>query len=332
MPSHEVPNVPRVNVIIPARNAAETLSETLASLAAQTFVDWEVILVDDGSADETAAIGRAFHGPLRLLANESSKGPSASRNMAAEFAGGELLAMLDADDLWKPDYLRRLVAQFDAARESGRRVGIVAANAEILGPDGLLPETFHDRVGFEAPVTMRRLLYNNVLLPMALCPRDVFLEVGGYNASVRYGEDYDLWLRIVERGYDVIVDESVLATYRVRHDAASTSTAELARGTARVYELALQRRLLSSSERRLARRQRRLQLAVAARASIATAGREGERTLERRLRALPLTALAALEHPERWIGWVRSRPRDAQGLSRHEWRERGRLRRRRAHG
>jgi len=305
--------VPRVSVIVAARDAAATLPDTLASVAAQTFADWEVVLVDDGSTDETAELARSFPGRLRLLRNEVAQGPSAARNTAAEHADGELLAMLDADDMWQPGYLERQLARYDAATAAGRRIGLITCNAALLGPRGPLPDTYYERVGYRSPVTLATLLHNNVLPSMATCPRTVFVEAGAYDPNLRHGEDYDLWLRILELGYEVIGDDDVLATYRFRAGAASVDTVRLSEGTARVYELALQRGHLDAHERRIARRQRRLQRAVAGRARLAAGDGGGPIG---RLRLLPLAALVALEHPDRWIGWLRGGARDA-GPSRH---------------
>jgi glycosyltransferase involved in cell wall biosynthesis len=308
--------VPRVSVIVAAKNAADTLPATLASIAAQSYTDWEVVLVDDGSSDATAAIAREFDGPISVYANAASQGPSSARNTAVEHASGELLATLDSDDTWKPDFLWRTVDAYDRCVAEGRRIGLVSTDAELVSAAGQSEASYLAWVGYRAPVTLDSMLVNNVLPSIVLCPRAVFAELGGYDASIRHGEDFDLWLRILEAGYEVHIVEHVLATYTVRGDAASADTARLATGAAHAYDLALHRGHLTPRQRRIAKRQRRLYRAVAARATIAGDALAGRPTLIARLRMIPATIGVALTHPERWLVWLRRGVRDP-GPSRH---------------
>jgi GT2 family glycosyltransferase len=311
--------MPRVSVIVAAKNAATTLPATLESIARQSFTDWEVVVVDDGSDDDTAGVARSFTGRLVLVTHPASLGPSAARNSGARRASGELLAMLDADDEWKPGYLTRVVERFDAARTAGQAVGLVTTDADLVGAGIQGGVTHHVRVNLKQPVTLSELVRENVLTPMALCPRDVFIEVGGYDERLRYGEEYDLWLRIAEAGYTILADPEPLAVYRMHSSAASTDAVRMAEGVARVCELAIERGALTPRQRRVVRRQRRLHLAVVERARLATARRDGEPTMGRLVRSAPLLLIAALEHPGRWWKWLRRGPRPAQGAGRHIW-------------
>ena len=306
----------RVSVIVAAKNAEATLQSTLTSIANQTYTDWEVVLVDDGSTDSTRTIAERFDGPITVHVNATSRGPSSARNTAVEHASGELVAMLDADDEWKPEFLRRLVGAYDGLVAAGRSVGLLSSDAELRGAGGPSRESYLRWVGFKAPVTMDRLLVNNILPSIVVCPRAVFVEVGGYDDGVRHGEDHDLALRVLEAGYEIHVVDEVLATYRFRADAASADTVRLASGEARVYDLALQRDRLTPRQRRIARRQRRLYRAVAARAAIAAIALEGRPTFFARVRMIPVTVRVVLTHPERWLKWLRRGVRDP-GPSRH---------------
>jgi glycosyltransferase involved in cell wall biosynthesis len=302
--------MPRVSVITPARDAAPFLPETLGSVFAQTYDDWEVVLVDDGSTDGTGEVARRFGERVRVLETPHSLGPAAARNLAVREAGGELLATLDADDLLDREYLAHQVGLYDRESSLGR-VGIVACNARLLGPDGFAAETWVDRVGDAHGATLDDLLRENLVFGNAIFPRTAFEEAGGYDTSLRISEDYDLWLRIVERGYRVVATRRPLAVYRMRTDSLMAD-AELRAGTARrVYELAIERGALTPRQRRLARKNRRLHALLQRRAVIASDRREGRRGMAARLSTLPATALVALEHPERWRAWALGRgPRD----------------------
>lgn len=299
--------MPRVSVIVAARDAAGTLPEALASVVGQTYADWEIVVADDASSDATAAIAAGFP-RTRVVATGGPLGPGGARNAAARAATGELLATLDADDAWEPELLATQVAAHDAA---GAGVGLVTCDAQLVGVHGALGETFSQRVGSAAGLTLDRLLETNLVFTSVLVPRAVFERMGGYEASLPQAEDYDLWLRIVEEGLTVVHTPRALARYRLRDDSLTASSPQAAEGTAAVLERALARGRLTPRQRRIARRQARLQRLTAERARIALAAAAGERVLGRRLRAAPATARVALEHPGRWGAWLRRGARPA---------------------
>ena len=109
---------PKVSVIIPAYNAAPYLAETLASVFAQSYPDYEIIVVDDGSTDDTLAVLEQFADRITLI-RKPNGGPASARNAGLRQARGELLAFLDGDDLWLPDKLAAQVERDDS--EIGRR-------------------------------------------------------------------------------------------------------------------------------------------------------------------------------------------------------------------
>ena len=110
--------MPVVSVVIPAYNAARTLGDTVRSVLDQTFDDLEVVVVDDGSRDSTAAVAGGFGEPVRCISTPNG-GVSRARNVGIEAARGRYLAFLDADDLWDADKLRRQVELLDASPETG---------------------------------------------------------------------------------------------------------------------------------------------------------------------------------------------------------------------
>jgi glycosyltransferase involved in cell wall biosynthesis len=302
---------PRVSVIVAARDAARTIGETLESVKTQTFGDWELVVVDDGSQDATGALAEAAG--ARVLRNERALGPGAARNQAAAAAAGELLAILDADDLFLPPYLERQLAVYETARAEGRRVGAVCCDAELLAESGPTGRRWSDRVGKAERIDLATLLEENVVFGLALVPKAVFAEVGGYDEDPAMGvEDYDLWVRIAERGYEIVSNPDVLALYRLGTVSRSAQVERESAAGRLLFERVLARGELTRRERRIARRRRRVHTVVLLRARLA-AQPSPARKLLLGLRLAPLALLSALEHPSRWRHWLRGgvRPADA---------------------
>jgi glycosyltransferase involved in cell wall biosynthesis len=284
--------MPRVSVIIPALNAEAHISQALDSVSAQTFGDWEIIVVDDGSRDRTAEVAEAHNSNPIVLRKPVTGGAGAARNAAIAASSGELLALLDADDYWLEEYLEHQVALYDGHGGHARRVGIVTCDASILGHDGFRPYTYMKYVQCPDAISLRRLLLSNPIYTSVLTSRVAVEEAGGYANFP--AEDYDLWLRLVELGYRVVVGRRVLAVYRLGAASVSANPRRLARSEAQVYERALSRANLSPRERRIACRSLRRRRAIGR-----ILGDDGVSYREL-LRALPLLTLVALENPRTW--------------------------------
>ena len=298
-----------VSVVVPAHDAAATLPEALASIAAQTCSDFELIVVDDGSSDATGDIARAAG--ARVLRNETALGPGAARNRGVREARGELFALLDADDTWRPAYLERQLAVLAA----NPGASVVCCDADLVGPDlEPLGLTFHDRVGRVDRIDLDALLRENYVFGRVLCCRADFLAVGGFDEHGLGAEDYDLWLRMAEHGYRFVFNPEVLATYRLHPGALSAQVEGRARDAAVMMERALERGALSRRQRRIARRRRRMFRLVEARARIAPMS--GPRRAAEIGRLLPALTVAILQHPDRWRAWLRRGVRPA-GADRH---------------
>jgi teichuronic acid biosynthesis glycosyltransferase TuaG len=285
--------MPRVSVIIPAFNAEEHLGEALRSVQSQTYDDWEIVVCDDCSTDATAELARSFGDRVTLVQTEVNSGPATARNLAIRHSGGELLAFLDADDYWLPAYLERLVSLHDLEQAAGDNVGIVACNASLLQAGRLRPETYMEIVGFPQKVTLRRLLRANPFAG-ALTPRRVVDEVGGFCPELSRSQDFDLWIRIVEAGHQVVATNEVLAVRRIRPQSWSSDVGLTALYTQATYRHALERGKLSPREQRVARRELRH-----ARLIERAVSEEGL-SYGRALRALPLLLLVVAEHPDTW--------------------------------
>jgi glycosyltransferase involved in cell wall biosynthesis len=188
---------PRVSVVVATRNRRAVLARALASVGAQHFRDFEVVVVDDGSADGTADWLRAEHGAVCLVALPRSCGAAAARNRGVERARGEIVAFLDDDDVWHPSYLGTQVAQFDAHPDvelcSTGHVEVDAAG-RVARPD-LRPL-------FDYADPLVHLLAECPLhtLSIVACRRAAFARIGAFDEALAIVHDLDWYLRLVAGG------------------------------------------------------------------------------------------------------------------------------------
>jgi glycosyltransferase involved in cell wall biosynthesis len=214
--------MPKVDIIIPAYNAAKFLSDAIQSVIAQTFDDWRIILIDDGSTDNTPEIAQQFIeqlGAKLMYIRQPNAGLPAARNAAIRNSSAELLALLDADDIWLPSRLADSVACF----EGRPQVGLAYAFNSRVDASGALIDTFARRQkhaeGRIAPYIYMRMV--DLPCPTITFRRSAVDEVGLFDETLRATEDRDLWLRIAQR-YEVALIPKVLALYRTSPDAMTT--------------------------------------------------------------------------------------------------------------
>lgn len=209
---------PAVDVIVPCFNGARYLAQALDSVVAQTFGDWRIVLVDDGSTDRTPEIAAGYAarlGARMLHIRQGNRGLAATRNVAirvsGEAGGAELLALLDADDVWLPERLGRSVAALRAAPAAGLSYGFVTTIDEWDRPIQTYADLLPGREGrIAASIYTRRL---HLPCPTVTFRRRHFEAAGGFDETMRATEDRDLWLRIALEAEVVCVPE-VLALYR----------------------------------------------------------------------------------------------------------------------
>lgn len=296
--------MPRVSVIIPAHNAAEFLPSALESVEQQTFSDWEIVAVDDGSSDGTWAILERAGDRVRAFRNDSSVGPAGARNRALAAATGELIVFLDGDDLLLPTYLERQIECFTDATHRGRRVGLVTCDAKLLDGDSYAEHTYLDMVrDRHRPLTLDLVLARNPIYISSLVPTAVGESVGWFDVELFGTEDFGLWLKILERGYEAILNPEPLAVYRRRAGTVSSDIARQGINNRRTYELALDRGRLNRRQRRIARgaiRYNRAMEAVA-RARFAPGS---DRSLWQLARTVPLLVWVAATNPRWWGQWL----------------------------
>jgi glycosyltransferase involved in cell wall biosynthesis len=242
---------PLISIVIPAFNASATLDRALASVAAQSYPQWEAIVVDDASSDDTGTLALRCGDPrCRVIRRAVRGGPAVARNDAIAAAKGELIAFLDADDEWLPEKLARQVAALAAHPAAG----LVACDMRAIHEDGSAgASVFTRQLPSAGPEAWKALLASSFIgTSAALAPRRLIEEIGGFDASLAVGEDQDLFIKLALRGEVVIVPEA-LAIYHYRH---ASYSADYARDQARIV-LGMVRRHLAAEQRRLKGGERR---------------------------------------------------------------------------
>jgi len=194
----------RVSCIIPAFNAEPFVRQAIDSALGQTLAPCEVIVVDDESTDGTAATVAALPPPVRLL-RQAHAGHRAARNLAVAAATGELLAFLDADDIWEPDKIERQVALL----RSSPPATAVFAHAQNFWSGGL--EAQGERLRNEWIAQPFAALFPSTML----VPRALFVDVGGFDVTGTHGEVADWLERAKAAGTTVVVHPATLVRRRI---------------------------------------------------------------------------------------------------------------------
>ncbi len=218
---------PAVSVVTPVWNAAATLAATVASVRAQTFPDWEMLLVDDGSTDGSRALAEALAAAdprIRVLAQGSNTGAAAARNRAIRAARGRYIAFLDADDLWRPEKLARQVPVLAAGHllvfSAYRRI---AADGRPLGIVRPPPRVSREGLLRGNAIGCLTAVYDSAALGRVEMP------------PIARRQDYGLWLELLRRTPHAIGLPEVLADYRVRAGSLSGDKGAAARATWALY-------------------------------------------------------------------------------------------------
>lgn len=207
--------VPLISIIIPTFNSAAYIRECLESVFAQTFQDYEVIVVDDGSTDETSSIVQGFGPRVRFVAQEN-KGPAVARNHGISLAKGAWISFLDSDDLWLPDKLEK---QTRFALDHPE-YGLITTEASSFDESGVLAPRMKARVyNIRNGLVVRDLLFGNwVQTSGVMVRRECFEKVGKFHEERGLrGTDWILWMQIAAQ-YPIYFMEEPLAKIRlVRH-------------------------------------------------------------------------------------------------------------------
>lgn len=226
---------PTFTVAMPAYNASRTIGAAIRSVLAQTRSDFELLVVDDGSQDDTIAQVARFEDERVRLFQQENSGPGAARNMAINAGRGRYVSMLDSDDLWLPTYLETMAALLDSDPE----IGLAYTNAWVLDDaTGRIRHTTamhyqhpprdppRDPLAFLALLLKR----GNFIFTSTTVRRTALERVGLFEAVLKPAEDYGLWLRIVAGGFRAVRTPGNLAVYRKHPGSLSTNEVALLEG------------------------------------------------------------------------------------------------------
>ncbi len=198
-----------VSIVVPCYNQAHYLKESLQSVLDQTFSDWECIIVNDGSPDNTKEVSKTWvkKDSRFTYLEKQNGGLSSARNAGIQIAKGEFILPLDADDILHPDYLQKAVPLL----KENKHLGIVSCFSNFFYQNT-------SNVVFQLkPIgsTWEDLLFVNQLIATSLFKRECWEQVGGYDERMKKGfEDWDFWLSVTKKGYHYEIVHEFLFYYR----------------------------------------------------------------------------------------------------------------------
>ena len=226
-------NLPKISVIIPAYNSEKTIKHTIQSVLNQTFTNFELIIINDGSQDSTLEVVTQIQDSRIKVFSYSNAGGNVSRNRGLDRAVGEFVSFLDADDLWTPD---KLQCQLKALQENVTTkvayswTDYINANGKFL----LLGK----RINVNGNV-YENLLINNFLENGSnpLICRKALITLGGFDESLSAAQDWDMWLRLASK-FDFICVPSVQILYRISYNSVSSNLVRQEKACLQVLERA----------------------------------------------------------------------------------------------
>ena len=218
--------VPSFSVVIAAYRVAEVVEDAIRSVLEQTVPPLEVIVVDDASGDGIEDVVARHADRLQFVRHEHNAGAGAAMNTGARAAEGDYVVFIGADDVFAPERL-------EALGELGRLrpdLGVLTTDAWV-SVDGEVFRRFHDQTfPFEVSNQRREILRRNFVFGHAAIPRATFLELGGFDETIRWTSDWELMARMIVSGWYVGLVAEPLATYRLNERALSSQPLQQARG------------------------------------------------------------------------------------------------------
>lgn len=221
---------PLVTVVVPVYDQAELLSEALESVANQTFERYEVVVVDDASPRSHESVVASFGPEFRLVIHDRNRGAGAARNTGIEQANGEYVAFLDADDMWRPEKLRR---QCETLERSPSEVGLVYTGFvqyDTQGQAWAHEPTAHGDIYADELERDRIYPTSTVMIR-----RECLDEVGWFDPDLPSRQDYDLWIRVTE-SYEVAYVDAILVEKREQSGSISMDFDRRVEGDRAVFE------------------------------------------------------------------------------------------------
>jgi glycosyltransferase involved in cell wall biosynthesis len=195
--------MPKVSIILPTYNSVQFIEEALESIRQQTFRDYEVIVVDDGSEDQTGEIVKQCGEKLRYLYQDHG-GPAKARNRGIGESTGKYVAFLDSDDLWLPTKLEKQVDMMDRNPELGM---VITENLCFNDRGVLIPSMGKKKRLMEGDIAKNIFLHSWVVTPTVMVKKEVFDQVGLFEEELQLAEDDNMWVRIAANFKVGLLDE-----------------------------------------------------------------------------------------------------------------------------
>lgn len=228
-------NSPLVSIVIPTYKAARYIGECIQSIFAQTYVNWEIIIGEDGCFDDTCSIINSMRPPsgqyVHMFTNQSNYGVSYTRNRAMEKAQGRYIAFLDADDTWEPEHLEQSLQHI-----VDNRAEFVFSGNNFINEVGKV--TKRDEQPSEkqlSDVINSIYTYNFIMTPAVVIDRKIIDDGYRFDESLRYGEDLDIWIRIIGNGYRWTYLAKATYNYRKHATSAMSQTPAMIEGMLEFY-------------------------------------------------------------------------------------------------
>lgn len=240
-------HLPTVTVITTAYNVSAYIGEALSSVFAQTFTDYEVVVVNDGSEDqEELNVALAPYRQSIVYVSQENRGLAAARNLGLQIARGRYAAFLDADDIWEPDFLKQ---QIEFIEREG--FDLVYTDALLFGDSCFEGQTFMDIAPSQGEVTFRSLISGecNIIGSAVLARREALVDAGFFDENLRNAQDFDLWIRMTLRSARLGYQRQVLARYRYREGSLSGDAVNRIARELRVYRKILAEYDISREQR-----------------------------------------------------------------------------------
>ena len=221
-----------ISVIIPTYNSDKYIGEAIHSVLRQTCTDYEIIVIDDGSTDNTRGIIEKYFPEVEYF-YIPNQGVSIARNYGIRRARGEFIAFLDADDLWLPEKLAMQLKLFEADKE----LMMVFTETRVFDTNGIKKATFSKKeMLMKGDIVKNIFLYSHVSLPTVMVRRQVFHEIGCFDENLKAAEDDNLWMRIALKCRIHLLDE-VLVHVRSTENSLSRSPSNIFYGVLKNIEL-----------------------------------------------------------------------------------------------
>ncbi len=202
-------NKPLVSIIMPAYNAEKTIVESIESVLKQTYINWELIVVNDGSNDRTSALVLAFNDERVVLVKQDNGGVANARNNGINNSKGEYIAFLDSDDLWVEDKLERQIGVLVGGKHK-----MCFAKTWCFRENSNQTSDCFVNISLDFDDKDKILVYDFIPVLTVLLAKDVLAEVGHFDETLRGVEDWDMWIRVLQK-YEAIYLDEFLAKYRI---------------------------------------------------------------------------------------------------------------------